>query len=292
MVAGRAGASGSTTRVGSDTTLLYAVMTQGLLDALSGAVIFVGSIIGMLVVDPLLLGLTLLPLLELLPARRTAAVTALVAALACTAAGLAVDRFDAEHPAPTQLMYALDADTGKARWVSAEADPAEWTRGFVTGREDLSEEFPLVGEGAIADEADIATGPAEPAALAPPTLLAFPGPATGGPERTVRLTVVPQRAARLVELRITDVPVLRATVAGRPVPTRAGAPLHVLFHAPPPGGLRVELVLGRPGGTVRVTDGSDGLAGLPGFRPRPAGVGIAGSHTSELVLVAKTFPLP
>ncbi len=50
-------------RVGSDTTLLYAVITQGLLDALSGAVIFVGAIIGMLVVDPLLLGLTLLVVL-------------------------------------------------------------------------------------------------------------------------------------------------------------------------------------------------------------------------------------
>lgn len=50
-------------RVGSDTTLLYAVITQGLLDALSGAVIFVGAIIGMLVVDPLLLGLTLLVIL-------------------------------------------------------------------------------------------------------------------------------------------------------------------------------------------------------------------------------------
>ena len=29
------------------------------------------------------------------------------------AAGLAVDRFDAAHPVPTQLMYALDADTGR-----------------------------------------------------------------------------------------------------------------------------------------------------------------------------------
>ena len=50
-------------RVGSDTTLLYAVMTQGLLDAVGSAVIFVGSIIGMLIVDPLLLGLTLLVVL-------------------------------------------------------------------------------------------------------------------------------------------------------------------------------------------------------------------------------------
>ncbi len=46
-------------RVGSDTTLLYAVITQGLLDALGSAVLFVGALIGMLVVDPVLLGLTL-----------------------------------------------------------------------------------------------------------------------------------------------------------------------------------------------------------------------------------------
>ncbi|HZB51377.1 MAG TPA: hypothetical protein VE547_19985, partial [Mycobacteriales bacterium] len=93
-------------------------------------------------------------------------------------------------------------------------------------------------------------------------------------------------------LRVTGVPVLRAKVAGRAVPARPGAPLHVLFHAPPAAGLDVELVLGGPGGAVRVTDGSDGLAGLPGFRPRPPAVGVAGSHTSELVLVARTYPLP
>lgn len=46
-------------RVGSDTTLLYAVITQGLLDAVGGALTFVGALIGMLLVDALLLGLTL-----------------------------------------------------------------------------------------------------------------------------------------------------------------------------------------------------------------------------------------
>jgi hypothetical protein len=38
-------------------------------------------------------------------------------------------------------------------------------------------------------------------------------------------------------------------------------------------------------------DGSDGLTGLPGFTPRPAGVGVEGSHDSELVLVAKTYTI-
>ena len=47
-------------RVGSDTTLLYAVITQGLVDAVGGVLIFVGALIAMLLIDPLLLGLTVI----------------------------------------------------------------------------------------------------------------------------------------------------------------------------------------------------------------------------------------
>jgi ABC-type multidrug transport system fused ATPase/permease subunit len=47
-------------RVGSDTTLLRAVLTQGLVDAVGGILIFVGSLVAMAIIDPLLLGLTLL----------------------------------------------------------------------------------------------------------------------------------------------------------------------------------------------------------------------------------------
>ena len=45
-------------RVGADTTLLYAVITQGLVDAIGGALIFVGALVAMLIIDPVLLGLT------------------------------------------------------------------------------------------------------------------------------------------------------------------------------------------------------------------------------------------
>jgi ABC-type multidrug transport system fused ATPase/permease subunit len=45
-------------RVGSDTTLLYAVMTQGLVSSIGGALQFVGSLIAMAFIDPLLLLLT------------------------------------------------------------------------------------------------------------------------------------------------------------------------------------------------------------------------------------------
>lgn len=47
-------------RVSSDTTLLRAVLTQGLVDAAGGVLIFVGSVIAMAIIDPVLLGLTLL----------------------------------------------------------------------------------------------------------------------------------------------------------------------------------------------------------------------------------------
>ena len=47
-------------RVGSDTTLLYAVLTQGLIDAVGGSLIFFGALIAMLLLDSVLLALTLL----------------------------------------------------------------------------------------------------------------------------------------------------------------------------------------------------------------------------------------
>ncbi|MGO1920391.1 MAG: ABC transporter ATP-binding protein [Microbacterium sp.] len=42
-------------RVGTDTTLLYAVLTQGLADAVGSALMFLGALIAMLLIDPILL---------------------------------------------------------------------------------------------------------------------------------------------------------------------------------------------------------------------------------------------
>jgi ABC-type multidrug transport system fused ATPase/permease subunit len=49
-------------RTSSDTTLLRAVLTQGLVDLAGGALVFVGAVIAMAFIDPLLLGLTVLML--------------------------------------------------------------------------------------------------------------------------------------------------------------------------------------------------------------------------------------
>lgn len=47
-------------RVGSDTTLLYAVLTQGLADAIGNGLLFAGALVAMALIDPLLLGIIVL----------------------------------------------------------------------------------------------------------------------------------------------------------------------------------------------------------------------------------------
>ncbi|MBW9094525.1 ABC transporter ATP-binding protein [Microbacterium jejuense] len=47
-------------RVGSDTTLLYAALTQGLADSVGNALLFVGALVAMAVIDPVLLGIIVL----------------------------------------------------------------------------------------------------------------------------------------------------------------------------------------------------------------------------------------
>ncbi|MDQ7903470.1 M28 family peptidase [Phytohabitans sp. ZYX-F-186] len=257
-----------------------------------------------------LLGLAALPVVDLLfaeaggqralaamLARRHAIYPGLAGALAAvafTVTGFSANGFDAEHPSPTHLMYALDAGTGKATWLSLERGEQEWTSRYVSGEPAPLPDFPALGDG------EFRTGPAQAAALPAPTVDVQPLTSAPG-ERHLRLRVRPQRPVRLLSLHVdaATATVVSARVAGQAAPVgREGErwSFGMVFHAPPPEGVEVELVLrpsGGPAGQVslRVMDGSDGLSGLPGYRPRPPDVGIAGSHTSELVAVATTVPI-
>jgi hypothetical protein len=152
--------------------------------------------------------------------------------------------------------------------------------------EKLGAQFPPLGD------KELLTGPAQAAPLAAPTVTKD-GDTTADGRRTLTLTVTPQRAVRLVYLGVEGSTVVSATVGGREVGANGlGADFGVLVHAPPAEGQKVSLVVDGTGPVkLRAMDGSDGLDGLPGFTPRPTGVGIAGSHDTELVLVAKGYTL-
>ncbi|MEU4215028.1 M28 family peptidase [Actinoplanes sp. NPDC026623] len=254
-----------------------------------------------------LLGLAVLPVIDLLHpeaggqrglvaarARRLGALPALAAALAlvgCTATGLVVDRFDAAHPAPAHLMYALDTDTNQARWLSADSSPQKWTSQYVSGPAvAVTDALPAFG-----DE-KLFAGPAQPAALPAPRLTKVDD-STAGDLRTVRLRLAPQRPVRLVTLHVgAETAVTKATAGGRDVPvdrTAGGSwGFGLVFHAPPAEGVEITLTVRGTGPLkIRVMDASDGLSTLPGFRPRPADVGVTGSHSSEMLAVAHTYTL-
>ena len=132
--------------------------------------------------------------------------------VAFVATGLGVDTFGARHPVPVQLMYALDTDTGQARWVSTDTDAPAWSQQYVTGTAKLGTEFPPLGTDALG------TGPAQAADLPAPTVTVVSDSTSGG-QRHLTFTVKPQRAVRLAYLQLDGAKVLSRD---RRRPGRAG----------------------------------------------------------------------
>lgn len=213
----------------------------------------------------------------------------LALAVACTAVGLSVDRFDAAHPVPSRLSYVLDTDTGRASWVSAERSPGAWTAGFVGVRTELPVDLPYLG-------GEVWSGSAEAADLASAEVETVSDSVLGD-RRELSVRVTPRRAGvrmLVLDLRVEGGTVAAARVGGRAVPEAelGGDRAWIVFHAPPGGGLPASFSI-EGGGAVdlRVVDVSDGLSGLPGYEPRPEGVDAAGSHTADVVMVSGTTEL-
>ncbi|RBY85616.1 M20/M25/M40 family metallo-hydrolase [Blastococcus sp. TF02A-30] len=247
-----------------------------------------------------LLALALLPAVELLfpdpdgaAGRWSAAAVpgvAAVLAAACVVVGLQVDRFGAATPVPSQLVYALDTDSGEAWWASGESSPGDHTGRYVDRRGELPVDFPyLAGR-------ELALGDAEAAALAPPEVTVLSDAEVGG-RREVTVQVTPRRdGVRLValDIRADGGTIARARVDGWAVPEEAvgRSSLWLTVHAPRADGVQVAFSVEGDGPVaLRVVDGSDGLRGLPGFEARPEGVDAAGTHSSDLVVVSGTTSL-
>ncbi|MGH3929428.1 MAG: M28 family peptidase, partial [Pseudonocardiaceae bacterium] len=241
-----------------------------------------------------LFGLTLLPLVELLfppftqPLGRRRAllvpVTGIALVLALTGAGLAVDQFDAAHPRRANLFYLLDTDTGRASWVSPDAEPADWTRGYATER----------SESAVTGFTDgpVWTGPAPTVSLPAPEVTL-----RSRRDGTTELHVSSPRSAPAVVLRIDHrIDQIIATAPGlSPTAitvegTQPGAwPTEVRFGDLPPEGFDLTLRTTHQGPLrIAAYDQTHDLAAIPGFQPRPPD--LAARHSdSDTITVARTY---
>ncbi|MER7129407.1 M28 family peptidase [Streptosporangium saharense] len=242
--------------------------------------------VGALVLALFWLGVS--PLAEPFRPGRAVPLTAAVLALALVGVGLVTDGFDAGRPGRTHLAYVMDADTRAARWVSADPEPAEWTRRYVTGR-DVTALPPGYARGSLW------TGPA-PAITADGPRVAVS--AYDGTTLTMRVTA--DRGARSVTLRL-DRPIAWAGVsAGRfgqaDVPVtgeRAGTwPGEIRFRGIPAQGVQVTVRLA-PADQVRVIaiSETDGLSRVPGFVPRPVELVAATREDGDLVAVTRGYTL-
>jgi len=204
------------------------------------------------------LALALVPLADRLPAAGWCLVTAAVLAVALTATGLVVNRPGPDQPIPSQLIYALDKDTGQAQWFSGESSLSAFTSRYASQPGDAPG-FPPVRVSW--------TGPAQVATNLTPSQV-LPAGST--------ITLVPQRQLAFIYVKAMGGVIESAN--GRPVGVS-----ELTFTNPPATGLELSLSGAM---RVRVIDASYGLEGLPGYGGRPAGVAAAGSHNSDLVLVA------
>ena len=179
--------------------------------------------------------------------------------------------FDARHPKPNSIMYALNTDTGQAIWVSADEKPDAWTAQFLGAKPSRSSVA-----GHIGDTGPRLHAPAPPVALAAPSVRFLDDRDRVG-ARTVTMHVTgPARASLIVlevDHEITDVTIDGTPVATRPVLKSGRASSWTLhFWNPPAHGFDLTLEV-KSTAAVRVTARAltPGLPQIPGtaYRERP-----------------------
>ncbi len=245
----------------------------------------------------------------------TAAVpmTAFASAAILLGVGTDVNDFDARHPEPAQLMYALDADTGSAHWLS-ENPPTDYTRRYLDAEAEAGDYLPFTRSGRE-------SGPLEPAEVSgyfpyihqrvqvgPAPTAELPAPALdvvsdvqAGRLRTITVHAAPGRPVRMITVgvdagggtvegvRIESADAGEAGGEGRDLGGDAvgSSTSAVTFHGPTSLGITLRYRISGDGPVrLRAVGGSDGLDGLPGYVAPPDGVDIAGTHSSGLLMVA------
>lgn len=225
----------------------------------------------------------------LLPAVSTvAAVGFIVAAL------LQVD-FGLQRPKANEIFYSLNADTGKAVWVSGDAHPDEWTSQFLSSdaaKASVSDSFPwLGGEVYLTQTAPVATLPAPEIKIVDNQLQ--------GETRRVHLRVSSPRDAASLYIYLSS-EFAEAIVNGQPLSEKQDAPAWdkdrlLIYSAPPREG--IDLLLKTKSSEpliVKVTDRSFQLPELPNatIKARPGYLMPAPFSYTDSTFISKSFSFP
>ena len=230
----------------------------------------------LVIVTALLLGL-LVPNIHIMTAHRRWLLpgAALATSLALFVTAMSRRGYDAAHPRADSLLYALDADTGKAVWASSDKAPDVWTSQFLGTRlhsGDLGRFSYWLRNIREADAPSISVE--APNAVVTDDL-------TLGDVRAIRLYISSRRRAGVIWTTIENARVLEASVNGKKIAVPAAGPTGGTDHwslvnvAAPEDGFVLTLQV--PASQTPVLTVADETEGLPDaakrdgrpFRPRP-----------------------
>ncbi len=197
--------------------------------------------------------------------------------------------FNNNQPQRSDLLYALNADTGKAVWATADAGLNGWTRQFLANgnRGDINEFLPTRNRTFLQSDAPSiqSQGPA----------LTVVKDETAGDIRRVELKITSPRQAPSLAV-FCDSEVLRAVINGKEI-TNPSAPRNgwaMQYGGVPAEGfdLALEVKSSQPI-RIAIADRTDGLPeSLSGsFKPRPAELMPSSNPFSDASFVTRRFTL-
>ena len=215
--------------------------------------------------------------------------TAVVLCIIFLSVAKVTSHFDRNHPKENSLIYAVNANVGKAIWVSYEEPPDEWTSQYLTGPIERKPALDFMGIDFRLLSADA------PVLLAPaPDIKVISDTTTNG-IRSLNLRITSARQAPFIMASLNpEVKVQSFVLDGKRYDEYHRNNWSLRYIAPPPEGIELVLELEQPPNVVlRVTDQSYGLPDIPGtsFKPRPDYMMPIASIFNDGFLITKSFSL-
>jgi hypothetical protein len=221
-----------------------------------------------------LLATVLVPHYRHLSGRRWWSVPLVLLALtaACVVGLKATTNYAPDRPRPDHIQYSLDADAGRANWVSAGTAPDGWTRQFFT--DGYTESRQAFSPGYFFDQKfDVIQAPAPTVALAPPQLHVLTDSTADG-VRNLRLKLTSPRNAPTAHLDLTlPSDLLAASVDGETIKIGNKPPARrfpLTAYNLGTRGMTVALSIRSTAAiTGALTDYTNGLPHIPGMNVQP-----------------------
>jgi MFS family permease len=220
---------------------------------------------------------------------------ALALCLTLAAVGVFTSGYNREQPKPDTIFFGFDADTGKAVWVTHDAQPDEWTSQFLRGgaQAPLKEFFPFSRRQYLQSQAT--AGP-----LSAPEVSLLNTEQTGDGLKTLNLRVTSTRQAPLMSLYVdAGGDIIGSSVNGKRIDGPAPGPSSqfknqwVLFYfATPAEGINITLTTRSSQPVkIRAVDATYGLPASTGVpvTPRPPDKMPGYNRYSDATLASRSF---